>query len=73
MPDEDHYGFQLLEDREPALLVGIHLLIYVPDALAAIGREVRRAPLVRAASLRITIAMTVLAWLCRRGHGDFQA
>ena len=43
-----------------ALLVGIHLLIYVPDALAAIGREVRRAPPVRAASLRLTLAMTVL-------------
>ena len=43
-----------------ALLVGIHLLIYVPDALAAIGREARRAPLVRAASLRITIAMIML-------------
>ena len=40
---------------------GNHWLIYLPDALAAIGREVRRAPLARAASLRLTIAMTTLA------------
>lgn len=44
-----------------AALIGLHLLTYIPDALATVRRELRRRPFPRAASMRITTALAVLA------------
>lgn len=44
-----------------ALLVGIHVLTYLPDALLTIGRELRRLSRTPAAGLRLAAALAVLA------------
>ena len=44
-----------------AVLVAVHLLTYLPDAVATVGRELRAIPLSRPASLRLAAVAVVLA------------
>jgi membrane protein YdbS with pleckstrin-like domain len=44
-----------------AVLVAVHLLTYLPDAVATVGRELRAMPLSRPASLRLAAVAAILA------------